>query len=178
MNNKVGLISLIVAIIALVGGVSIGVLNHYQHKQGYIVVKKVFDEFEMSKQYKKKLESVQMARKGIIDSLQLTLKAQARAINAGKEKSKDRINQFELDKQYYIEKSKQVKEDNEALIKQYNEDVIKQMNQYVKDYGEKNGYEFLFGGDGSGALMYGNSKLDITDDVIKYINDRYKGNNK
>jgi len=177
MNNKISWISLAIALMTLSALIATQVLQKNAHKQGFIVLKKVFDEFDMSKQYKKKMETVLLARKGIIDSLELNLKAESRTIQAGS-KGNNIKDQFEFDRQYYLEKRKQFQEDNDALTKQYNEEVIKQMNQYIKDFGEKNGYGFLFGAEGSGVLMYANDKLDVTPEVIKYINERYKGNAK
>jgi Skp family chaperone for outer membrane proteins len=50
------------------------------------------------------------------------------------------------------------------------------MNQYVKDFGSKYGYTYIFGADGSGFLMYSLEANNITKEVKEYINSRYKGN--
>src|SRR5579863_8162805 len=177
-STKIAWLALFIALTALAVAATGAWFSYGRHKSGYIVLKKVFDEFEMSKQYKQKLEAVTIARKNIMDSLELNLNAESRALQADKSKPKDKISQFEFDRQYYLEKRKQFKEDNDALTQQYDAEVIKQMNQYVKDYGEKMGYDLILGAEGNGALMYGSEQLNITDQVIKYVNERYKGASK
>jgi outer membrane protein len=46
----------------------------------------------------------------------------------------------------------------------------------MQDYGKKHGYDFIYGAQGSGNLMYANGQKNITDEVLKYINERYQGN--
>lgn len=79
---------------------------------------------------------------------------------------------------YILRKKKSFEEDNEKMVKQYDENIIKQLNQYVKDYGEKNKYQFIYGADGSGNLMYADSTYDLTKKIIEYVNERFNGEKK
>ena len=121
------------------------------------------------------LQQIKSTRKNITDSLEFDLKALAKQIQAEGQKDKAKITEFELKKQRYFEKKKQFDDDNVAVGKQFDEQIIAQLNQYVKDYGEKNGYTYIFGADGSGFLMFSVEKKNITDAVKVYINERYKG---
>lgn len=149
-----------------------------KNKIAYVELATVFNDFEMTKQYKQKLDAVVNARKSITDSLELNLKARSRSINAHSKTDSKTVDGFEYDKEYYMEKVKQFQEDNLALKRQYDGEINKQINQYVKEYGDKNGYKIIFGAEGSGILMYAQEQDNISKEVLAYINERYKGYGK
>ena len=51
--------------------------------------------------------------------------------------------------------------------------VVNQVNDYIKEYGEKHGYDFIYGANGTGNIVYANKDYDITEDVLKGLNDEY-----
>lgn len=53
--------------------------------------------------------------------------------------------------------------------------VMTTMKTFVVDYGKKNGYSFIFGtSDVTSTVMYGEDVNDISDAVLKGLNDAYK----
>lgn len=176
--SKINYVSLFLSVLALCACGYIGWSNYHHKKYAYIELKKVFDEFEMSKQYNNKLEATLSRRKLISDSMEVNLKAAARLLATKNIKSGPEADEFIMNKETYLEKRKQFEEDNNALRQQYNTEITKQLNQYIRDYGEKNKYELVLGADGSGGIMYAEDKLNVTEEVIKYINARYQGNSK
>ena len=173
-----GAIGVTIALAALIlGGIAV-YGSYFKHKVAYVELQEVFNEFEMTKQYKGKLEAVVMSRKSIADSLELSLTAQSKSFTTASDRNSPQVQRFLYEKEYYMERMKQFQEDNIALKQKYDLEINKQINQYVKEYGEKNNYEFIYGADGSGVLMYAEEKLNRTEEVIKYINERYKGEGK
>jgi outer membrane protein len=144
-------------------------------KTGYVDLNKLFSEFKMKKELEVQLEKIKSSRKNILDSLEFNLKVLITKIDAEGQKDKTHLQEFEWRKQEYLEKKKKFEEDNDAVGKQYDQQIISQMNQYVKDYGNKHGYTYIFGADGSGFLMFSKDAKNITDEVREYINERYKG---
>jgi outer membrane protein len=52
--------------------------------------------------------------------------------------------------------------------------VISKVNLYMAEYGKKHRYSIIFG-TANGSIMYGNTaKYDISDKIIKGLNERYK----
>jgi outer membrane protein len=147
-----------------------------QKKMGWVSLSDLFNDFALKKELEMKLKKVKDQRQGIIDSLEFNLRFLSKQIQAEQQKDKDKITTFELKRDEYIQKKKQFDEDNDAVAKQYDSQIISQMNQYVKDFGTKHGYTYIFGADGSGFLMYSLEADNITKEVKTYINDRYKGN--
>ena len=53
--------------------------------------------------------------------------------------------------------------------------VINQINSFIEVYSKKNGYQLVIASNGEGNLLYGEDYLDITDDLLKALNQNYKG---
>jgi len=88
------------------------------------------------------------------------------------------LRKFEIKKQEYLMKQKSFEEDNQLLTQNYDGQIWKQINQYVKDYGKGKEYELIIGSAGNGSVMYSLDKLNITKEVLEYINSSYRGEKK
>lgn len=53
--------------------------------------------------------------------------------------------------------------------------VLNQINAFVEKYGKDNGYDVIMGTTLSGSVLYGDEKLDITEDLLKALNNNYNG---
>lgn len=144
-------------------------------KTGYLVIQDVFNAFDLKKDYERKLLSSTAARRKIADSLETELKQLAAKIEIEKGKNKDDLTLFEIKRQDYLEKRKAMEEDNATQTKKYDEEILTQLNQYVQDFGKENGYTYILGNDGNGSLMYATDAKNITQEIVGYINARYKG---
>ena len=145
-------------------------------KTGYVDLKEIYNDFKMTKELEGTLSNVQQQRKLVLDSMVLRINLTAKQIEKIPEKSRTvPIQGLDYKKQEYYMKKKQFDEDNENTLRQYNEQVWKQLNQYVKDYAKEHHYNYVFGADGTGTLMYGDDAQEITLEIKKYSNARYKG---
>ncbi|MGY0391246.1 OmpH family outer membrane protein [Bizionia sp. KMM 8389] len=52
--------------------------------------------------------------------------------------------------------------------------LIKKVRTYVKDYGQKNGYTYILGGNEAGSVMYGDESKDLTKVISEALNADYK----
>ncbi len=148
-------------------------------KTAYVELNMIYNDFQMKKELEAKLTNVQQTRKTILDSLELRLKVLSAQLRGMAQQDKkvmaEQAGRFEALREEYFTKQKMFSEDNDRTTGQYSEQIWKQINQYVKDYGKENGYAYIFGADGSGALMYGTEKENITDKLKAYVNERYQG---
>ncbi len=136
-------------------------------KNGYIQNQKVFAAFAGTKELEKRLVIAQQKQKNILDSLasliQLTSQTPSSALT-----NKQLRNQYQ---QLYT----QYEQDGQALNQQYTAQAWKQLNQYIREFGQQNGYQFIYGADGTGGVMYADSTYDLTDPVTTYANKKYAG---
>lgn len=172
MLKKIG----IAAIAVIVTSLSVTVCWLYIHtpKVAFVNLSKAYNSFELKKELEKKLTSVQSAREQSLDSLKMKLTVLSAALEKG-EADDNQKKQFTAHKAEFLYKDKSYAEDNEAMAAQYDEQVWTQLNQYINEYSQQKGYTMVVGGDGTGAIMYAQNDLDITDEIIRFANERYKG---
>jgi outer membrane protein len=52
--------------------------------------------------------------------------------------------------------------------------LVSGVKKYIKEYGKKNGYSYIYGTGDAASILYAEEKYDITKDIIKALNDKYK----
>ena len=157
-----------------------GIFNLFWMKHGsktaYIKTETVYNDFELKKKMESDLKRITQARAGILDSMKLQLDLMYTRMQELKEK-KDTLLEFAFSglRETYFKRQEEFKQANEAIAQQYTTQIWSQFNQYLHDYGNAKGYEYIFGANGDGALLFADDAVDITDDVKGYINERFKG---
>lgn len=73
----------------------------------------------------------------------------------------------------------------ESMVKQLqdefgvkNDTLISKIKKFVADYGKKNGYDYIYGSGDVVSIMYAKEGYDITEKIVKELNDKYKGSAK
>jgi Skp family chaperone for outer membrane proteins len=146
-------------------------------KTAYVTNAKLYSEFQMSKELNIKMQQVQLARQSIMDSLAMKLNQLEKKIIA-QEANNQEVDAFHEMRNEYGLKQQQFGEDNKILAQQYQEQVSNQLNQYLKDFTDEQGYDYVFGATGDGSLMGAKDSYNVTDVVLSYANQRYKGASK
>nr|WP_315189502.1 OmpH family outer membrane protein [uncultured Flavobacterium sp.] len=69
----------------------------------------------------------------------------------------------------------------QALTQQLQQDSGKEMDslvsgvkKFIKTYGKEKGYSYIYGTGDAASILYAEDKYDITKDIIKELNDKYK----
>jgi outer membrane protein len=122
---------------------------------------KVFEEFKLKKEYDSLLFKDQEKFKKQLDSLSAQI-----------ELNKDPGVSDALKKEYVLYQQK-LSEELQSKSGEYTEIVYDRLNNYVKAYGKEKNYTLILGGDGKGGVMYVDSTVDITTELIQYINKKY-----
>ena len=143
-------------------------------KTAYITNAKLYSEFQLSIELNQRMEKVQTSRQIILDSLSIQLQGLERKIASNKASEMEK-NAFEKMRYEYMLKQKQFNEDTQLMRQTYQEQISTQLNQYLKDFTAVEGYDYVFGATGEGSLMGAKDQYDVTDAVLKYANNRYKG---
>lgn len=53
--------------------------------------------------------------------------------------------------------------------------LISGVTKFIKAYGKEKGYAYIYGTGDAASILYAEEKFDITKDIIKALNDKYKG---
>ncbi|MFH7011631.1 OmpH family outer membrane protein [Flavobacterium sp. FlaQc-52] len=52
--------------------------------------------------------------------------------------------------------------------------LVSGVKKYIKEYGKKNGYSYIYGTGDAATVLYAEDKYDITKVIVKELNDKYK----
>ena len=73
----------------------------------------------------------------------------------------------------------------QALVQQLREEsgvemdtLVKKVKKFIKDYGKEKGYTYIYGTGEAATILYAEDKLDITKEIVKLLNDKYKSSDK
>lgn len=56
--------------------------------------------------------------------------------------------------------------------------LVKGVKKFIKDYGKKEGYAYIYGTGDAASILYAEEKYDITKDIVKLLNEKYKSTAK
>lgn len=145
----------------------------------YIDTVRLLNSYKGIEQAKAELEAKAKAYQGRLDTLQSEMSTLATDLNnrAAKLTARERKLMEDLinSKQAQIEQyggviKTKIQEDNMALTGK----VLTRVNEFVKRYGESKGYRIILATSQSGNIVYGTTEADITDQIIKGLNEEYQ----
>jgi outer membrane protein len=147
-------------------------------KTAFVNTNQLYDGFELKKELEKKYNLTENARKAILDSLHNNLQLLSNQTRNSKSANRKLIEQYSSSEENFYAVRTRFEDENELLRDKYTEEIWNRINLYVKEYGERNGYTYIYGANGEGNLMYASNAEDITEEVKEYINKRYNGDLK
>jgi len=143
-------------------------LQSQQFKMAYIDTFQVFESFDGKKELQKKFDTEMAYKKQILDSMKIQIQSLQQSKKADPVFLQNSIIRYQsLDEQFQTVYQEQNKE--------YMSSIEKQINEYTTLYAKQQGYDYVFGANGNGSLMYANQAQDITQNLIKFINEKYAG---
>lgn len=171
-------VPLMVAILALI----VSSVGFYFAKSSselvYVDVNKLIEGYNRTKLVKAEFEKKTNTAKNQIDSLMAGWQKELQAYE--KERTVLSAKELELKKEVLSNKQQQINAYQESMQKHMIEEekkttqtVINDINDYIKEYGKKNGYKIIFGASGTGNIMYADESSDLTEQVLKGLNEEY-----
>lgn len=138
-------------------------INDYQEKID------LETKFEIeSRIFQKKNDSLNTVYQAEAENMQLKYGNASQAIQQEK---------YQLFGQKWQPIQQQIQMDQAALQKNYTtqiDSLIENVDKKIAAFGKTHGYTFILGKNEGGSVLYGASETDITDDVLKELNDSYK----
>jgi outer membrane protein len=56
--------------------------------------------------------------------------------------------------------------------------LVTGVKKFIKEYGKKEGYAYIYGTGDAATILYAEEKYDITKDIVKLLNEKYKSSSK
>lgn len=169
--------------LALTVSVAVWVLvSKPKGKTGYLDFERLLRQYEGMKPMS---ETFAAKAKVYYDNLD-TLRAELSRSSAAFEKNKNKLSASErklqsetLEKrkyefiQYQQAIENKIREEQEKML----DNITKEIRSYISDYSRKNQYSMIFF-QNEQTLAYGEEASDVTDGVLKELNEKYKKGNK
>lgn len=154
----------IVLFLLLAGGISFFILEN-NRKIVFVDNVRLFDGFNMTKELKKRGEQEFNSRKKVLDSLYAALQQEGAS-----EMQKEAITRDLIAK----------KQDFEAFNQQFATEesakIWSRINGYTADFSKENNFDIILGSENKRSVLYAKETVDITNELITYINKKYEGN--
>ncbi|MBI5539682.1 MAG: OmpH family outer membrane protein [Bacteroidia bacterium] len=179
MELKRSIITFSIAILTSIG-VSVFIYWYTRPKIGYVRSQELIMGYAGTKDaqysYKEKITGMQSNLDSLITEFN-KVQENFKLVKSPNEKSSlnEELTQKQMDIQKYSQaiESMSQQEESKAL-----EGVLNQVNSFIYDYGEQHDYDLILGTTLSGSILYGTKVIDITDPILKLLNDHYKGDEK
>ncbi len=141
-------------------------------KIGYVDLSRAFDEYQKTKDFDKALEKKGDVKQGQRETLVKDIRKMRDEVELMNEKARKKK---EDDIESKIRSLQEFDQDAKAeLTKERDDmvrDILQEMNTVIQEYGKSEGYSIILN---DRVLLYGQDAMDITDEIIKLLNDNYK----
>lgn len=139
--------------------------------QEYSEMQDVEEKFNLrSEEVRRELDSVARAFQEEVQEYQGQMESMSQAQRQERE-------QELMQKQQQLQQQQQIRggelrSESDAAI----DSIVEKVKVYVEDYGEENGYTYIFGSNESASIMYAKDGLDITEEILEKLNAEYEKN--
>ncbi|MFT6796232.1 MAG: outer membrane protein [Maribacter sp.] len=150
-----------------------------QEKIGYVDNVKLMNDYQekidVEAKFKVKADALSKKRDSISQAFQIEAQAfQAKAQSMPQQKAQDEYATFQQKGQFIGQQLQQEDQQLQAEGQVQMDSVISNVKKEVKAYGKANGYSYILGGGDGGSVLYGKEANNLTDAVVKMLNDKYK----
>lgn len=128
---------------------------------------KVFENFQMKKDYDKQIERDLFTESQNLDSLGKILKA----MEVLEKNTSNKKTQLQQD---FLKAREIFNQKFEQLSKEYTASIYSRLNEYITEYGKEKHCKIIIGANGQGNVMYIDATADKTEELIKYVNKKYQ----
>jgi outer membrane protein len=130
----------------------------------YVDNSKLFDGFNMTKEMKRVGEKEFNVRKMGLDSLYSKLQSQT--ISDGNKK---------MLMQQFIQGKEELEQFNQNFASQESSKIWARIHGYATEFSQENKYQLVIGSQNKQAILFADESIDVTNELITYINKKYEG---
>ncbi|MFS4455360.1 OmpH family outer membrane protein [Maribacter sp. 2304DJ31-5] len=150
-----------------------------QEKIGYVDNIKLLDEYqekiEVEAKYNTKVEALTKKRDSISQAFQLEAQAfQAKAQSMSQKKAQEEYTLFQQRGQFIGQQLQQEEQQLQTASQTEMDSLVSKVKKEIQAYGKTNGFTYILGGGEGGSVLYGTEVNDLTDEIVKILNDKYK----
>lgn len=134
----------------------------YDKSVVYVDKVKLFEGFKMTKEMKSIGEKEFEKKRLSVDSLYAVIQKESQQANS-------RL------VQEFVQKRDELDQFNQTFAIEESSKIWKRINSYVKEFSQENGYKIVVGSQDNNEVLYADEKIDVTSQLLMYINKKYEG---
>lgn len=150
-----------------------------QDKIGYVDNVKMMEAYQekidVEAKYQAKLDKIRKKGDSLSQAFQLELQMlQTKVQNMSQKKAQE---EYQLLQQRGQSVGQQLQQEEQAAQMEGQaamDSLIKKVKGEISEYGKANGYTYILGGGEGGSVLYGDETKNLTDAVVKVLNNKYK----
>lgn len=156
-----------------------GLASCQETKIGYVDNVKLMDEYQekidVEAEFTKKTEALGKKRDSISQAFQAEAQAfQAEAEKMSQTKAQEQYGQMQQRGQMIGQQLQQEEQLLQASGQTEMDSIVGRVKDEIEAYGKANGYTYILGGGDGGSVLYGTDANDLTEEIVKILNDKYK----
>ena len=159
--------------------VFIGTISCQQEKIAFVDNVKLMDTYQekidIEAKFKTRTETFGKKRDSISQAFQVEAQAfQAKAQKMAQAKAQEEYGQLQQRSQFIGQQLQQEEQQLQIQGQTEMDSLVSKVKKEIKAYGESNGYSFILTGGDGGSVLYGKEAHNVTDAIVKILNDNYK----
>lgn len=133
------------------------------------------EKIDVEAKFQIKADALTKKRDSISQAFQLEAQAfQTKAQNMSQKKAQEEYALIQQRGQFMAQQLQQEDQQLQAQGQTQMDSVISHAKKEIEAYGKANGYGYILGGGDGGSVLYGTEANDLTDEIIKLLNAKYK----
>ena len=159
--------------------VFITIISCQQEKIGFADNVKLMDTYkeklDIEARFKTKSEAFTKKRDSISQAFQLEAQDfQSRAQKLAQAKAQEEYSLLQQRSQFIGQQLQQEEQQLQMQGQTEMDSLVSKIKREIKTYGKTNGYSFILSGGDGGSVLYGTDTKNVTDEIVKILNDNYK----
>ncbi len=154
------------------------VLSCQQEKIAFVDNVKLMNAYQektdIENRFKTRSDKFNKKRDSISQAFQIEAQAfQTKAQKLSQQKAQEEYSALQQRSQFIGQQLQQEEQELQMKGQTEMDSLVSKVKKEIKAYGESNGYAYILSGGDGGAVLYGKDAHDVTDDIVKILNDKY-----
>ncbi|MGB5461389.1 MAG: OmpH family outer membrane protein [Eudoraea sp.] len=133
------------------------------------------EKIDMEARYKIKAEALNKKRDSISQAFQLEAQAfQTKAQSMPQTKAQEEYGLLQQKGQFIGQQLQQEEQQMQSEGQVEMDSLINKVKKEITGFGKSNGFTYILSGGEGGSVLYGTDAKDLTQDILKILNEKYK----
>lgn len=149
-----------------------------QNKIGYVDNVKLMEDYQekadIEAKFQTKVDALTKKRDSISQAFQIELQAfQTKAQSMSQKKAQEEYGLLQQRGQFVGQQLQQEEQQLQLNSQTEMDSLVSKVKKEISAYGKANGFTYILGGGAGGAVLYGEETQNLTEAMLKILNDKY-----